>query len=64
MTNSEAARTAEIAAAWDRRPERVVTLSTGVVHVAFKGMAMCGTRQSVKNTADGTTPTCKKCGAR
>ena len=49
---------------WTIRPERVVTVSTGIVHVSRNGIPMCGARTAVRTATTGTTPTCRNCGAR
>lgn len=66
MTYSSAQRLPRndtIAKIWAERPERLVTCSTGVVHVGVNGRTMCGTRVAVRVAAEGIIPTCQNCGA-
>lgn len=64
MNSTAAARTEAIAAIWVKYPERAVTLSTGVVHVWRNGSTMCSTPNASRaGVADGTSPTCRNCGA-
>jgi len=63
-TDTHTARNADTVRTWAEYPDRLVTASTGVVHVSTgRGFTLCATRSAVRATTSGVTPTCRNCGA-
>lgn len=63
MIDSTQPRNEIVADIWAKRPERLVTISTGIVHVGMNGHPLCLTRGAARSAAEGITPTCRLCGA-
>lgn len=63
-TPTHTPRTEKTAALWVQYPERVLTPSTGRVHVWTGRGTVCASRIVTRQPLpEGTTPTCAQCGA-